>query len=167
MGNQVFLDFRILTLEGESLAQKPQLTFLARNLPFDYITRLLYEADFFLMIVTCFKNGLPFSVIEVIHAHKYGRFRVVERREEGSGDGPAGVGFAAGWVSGVSSTATLAVVSGQLPCAAGKVNRLGREATGPREAGGDKLQAADSFSSGHKVKGVSFNPVVTKTCGST
>ena len=48
MGNQVFLDFRILTLEGESLAQKPQLTFLARNLPFDYVTRLLYEADFFL-----------------------------------------------------------------------------------------------------------------------
>ena len=59
--------------------------------------------------------------------------------------GPAGVGLAAGRASGVSSTATLAVVSGQPPCAAEKVNRLGRGARGPREAAGDKLQAAGFF----------------------
>ena len=60
--------------------------FLARNLPFDYTTRL-YEADFFLTIVTYFKNGLPFSVIKVIHAHKCRRFRMAEQREEASGGG--------------------------------------------------------------------------------
>ena len=122
MGNQVFLDFRILTLERESLAQNPNWLFLARNLPFDYTTRL-YEADFFLTIVTYFKNGLPFSVIKVIHAHKCRRFRMAEQRVEASGDGAwrrwvhSRVGCLA-----VSSTATL-TVSGRLRRLTGSVGR--------------------------------------------
>lgn len=73
--------------------------FLARNLPFDYTTRL-YEADYFLTIVTYFKNGLPFSVIKVIHAHKYGRFRMAEWRKGLGRWGLKALGSQPGGVSG-------------------------------------------------------------------
>ena len=96
-------------------------------------------------------------VIKVIHAHKCRRFRMAEQREEASGGGAwrrwvhSRVGCLA-----VSSTATL-TVSGRLRRLTGSVGRP--EVLKRQEEINSRGQTF--FTSLHKIKGASFNPVLS------